>query len=79
MTLQGSVIKRTVFQRRKEMQNEWVKDDGRNLLSALHIIDDLLNSTELNMDDMEEETRNSIENAYGFLSKAHADGRFKDR
>ena len=57
------------------MQSRWDRESERqNLINALGIIDDLLNTTELNLDDMEEHTRVSIRNSCEFLDEARRHG-----
>jgi hypothetical protein len=53
------------------MASKWDgQSEKRNLVTALCIIHDLLNTTELNLDDMEDETRDSIRVAVEFLDEA---------
>lgn len=55
------------------MANKWNElNEKVNLITALSIIHDLLNTTELNLDDMEEATRDSISIAFDFLEEARA-------
>lgn len=55
------------------MKSKWeTSNQQRNLATALETIQDLLNTTELNLDDMEDSTRDSIRRAYEFLDEAHA-------
>ena len=57
------------------MKSRWDKVNEKcNLATALEIIHDLLNTTELNLDDMEEDTRASIVNSYQFLDRAREHG-----
>ena len=57
------------------MQGRWNKgDEKQNLTIALEIIQELLNTTELNLDDMEEHTRTSIRSSYEFLEEASHNG-----
>jgi len=57
------------------MKSKWDKVNEKcNLATALEIINDLLNTTELNLDDMEDDTRDSIRNSYEFLDMARAHG-----
>ena len=57
------------------MKGKWDKvSQERNLITALEIIHDLLNTTELNLDDMEEDTRDSIRSSYEFLEEARVHG-----
>jgi hypothetical protein len=57
------------------MKSKWDRvSERQNLVTALEIIDDLLNTTELNLDDMEEHTRTSIRNSCEFLDEARRHG-----
>lgn len=57
------------------MKSKWDStNEQHNLATALEIIHDLLNTTELNLDDMEEHTRQSIRNSYEFLDQAREYG-----
>ena len=57
------------------MKNKWDKiNEQQNLATALEIIQDLLNKTELNLDDMEDDTRDSIRSSYEFLEEARSQG-----
>jgi hypothetical protein len=57
------------------MKHKWDEaNEHLNLASALAIIQDLLNTTELNMDDMEDHTRDSIRQSYEFLDEARSNG-----
>ena len=57
------------------MKGKWdTASQKHNLITALEIIHDLLNTTELNLDDMEEDTRDSIRKSYEFLEEAQVHG-----